>query len=100
MYALFGSTPALVPPSFSPVPPSLPDALPPATPFPLKSASLVTFAERSTFGSSTGTFTGALSTSNPLGGASSAFGTGGNGFGVWSVTLGGFFTFGGGGGSF
>src|SRR6266568_1873997 len=95
MYGLSVAT--LVPPSFVPVPPSFPDALPPATPLPLKSPSFVTFAERSTFGSSTGTFTGASRTLNPFGGAISAFGAGGNGGGLCSVT---FFTFGGGGGSF
>src|SRR5687768_8853539 len=99
MYALSGSIAgAAFPASLSPVPPSLPEAVPPATPLPLKSASLVTFADRSTFGSSTGTFTGALSTWNPFGGAISCFGTGGRGSGVCSVFGRSFFTFGGGGG--
>src|SRR6266550_1144834 len=95
MYGLSVAT--LEPTSLVPVPPYFLDALPPATPLPLKSASLVTFADRSTFGRSTGTFTGASRTLNPFGGAISA-GVGGSGGGLCSVTGGGFLTLGGGGG--
>src|SRR6266550_2593457 len=96
MYGLSGLIAAFAP-SLLPSLPYFPLALPPATPLPLKSASSVAFAERSIFGSSTGTFTGASRTLNPFGGAASSFGAGGNGGGLCSVT---FFTFGGGGGSF
>src|SRR5216683_3463412 len=96
MYGLSGFIAAFAP-ALLPSLPSFPDALPPLTPFPLKSASSVTFAERSTFGSSVGTFTGASRTLNPFGGAAYCFGAGGNGAGLCSVI---FLTFGGGGGSF
>ena len=50
------------------VPPTTPLAIPPATPLPEKSASSVTFLERSMSGSTSGILIGAVSTWNPFGG--------------------------------
>ena len=50
------------------VPPTTPLAIPPATPLPEKSASSVTFLDRSMSGSTSGILTGAVSTWNPFGG--------------------------------
>jgi len=72
------------------VPPTTPLAIPPATPFPVKSSSFVTFFERSMSGSTSGILIGAVSTWKPFGGGAFMT-TSGGGLG-WS--------FGGGGSSF
>src|SRR3954470_10222937 len=105
--------PASLPLLFSsPAPPFTPLSEPPATPFPLKSFSLVTAFDRSIDGRLVGTLTGGGSTLKPFGGAASATfgslgsstttGVGAFGFGSTFLTFGGsgFFTSTGGGGSF
>jgi len=63
-------------------PPATPFDVPPAAPFPEKSASSVTFFVRSISGITSGISTGAVSTWNPFGGggaATTSFGGGGGG---------------------
>src|SRR3954471_10319308 len=63
------------------VPPTTPLAIPPATPFPLKSSSFVTFLERSMSGSTSGILIGAVSTWKPFGGGAFTTTSGGGGLG-------------------
>ncbi len=53
------------------VPPTTPLAIPPATPLPVKSASFVTFLDRSMSGRTSGILIGAVSTWKPFGGGAS-----------------------------
>src|SRR6266487_2141753 len=64
---------------WSAVPPTTPFEVPPATPLPLKSASSVTFFDRSMSGSTSGILIGAVSTWNPFGGGGAAMTSGGGG---------------------